>query len=146
MNILKNKNETEQKQKPAGLFKTGIRSRLGLVKLGSDWFWFFFYLGAGQGWSSSGPEDVDGSDDVLATDGTLAHPLAALGAGDHVTTLQQDAVDGRVHTDLTDVLLDTRGTAAAIVCRQHYVIKVTSISASVQRDVFKRPVLFRTTI
>lgn len=62
----------------------------------------------------SGPEDVDGSDDVLAADGTLAHPLAALGAGDHVTTLQQDAVDGRVHTDLTKVLLQTRRTAAGL--------------------------------
>lgn len=62
----------------------------------------------------SGPEDVDGSDDVLAADGTLAHPLAALGAGDHVTTLQQDAVDGRVHTDLTEVLLQTRRTATGL--------------------------------
>lgn len=61
----------------------------------------------------SGPEDVDGSDDVLAADGTLAHPLAALGAGDHVTALQQHAVDGRVHADLTQVLLQTRRTAAA---------------------------------
>lgn len=50
---------------------------------------------------------MDGSDDILPADGTLAHPLAALGAGDHVTTLQQDAVDGRVHTDLTEVLLRT---------------------------------------
>lgn len=65
----------------------------------------------------SGPEDVDGSDDVLAADGTLAHPLAALGAGDHVTTLQQDAVDGRVHTDLTEVLLHTCRTAAARLWR-----------------------------
>lgn len=65
-----------------------------------------------SGLVSSGPEDVDGSDDILAADGTLAHPLAALGAGDHVTTLQQDTVDGRVHTDLTEVLLETFTTAA----------------------------------
>lgn len=67
---------------------------------------------------ASGPEDVDGSDDVLAADGTLAHPLAALGAGNHVTTLQQDAVDGRVHTDLTEVLLQTSRTAAAGLWRE----------------------------
>lgn len=54
---------------------------------------------------------MDGSDDVLPADGTLAHPLPALGAGDHVTALQQDAVDGGVHADLTEVLLHTSTTA-----------------------------------
>lgn len=63
----------------------------------------------------SGPEDMDGSDDVLAADGTLAHPLTTLGAGDHVTTLQQDAVDRRVHTDFTEVLLQTWTTTARLL-------------------------------
>lgn len=52
---------------------------------------------------------MDGSDDVLAAHGALAHPLSTLGAGDHVTALQQHAVDGGVHTDLTEVLLQTSG-------------------------------------
>lgn len=51
---------------------------------------------------------MDGSHDVLAADGTLAHPFAALCAGDHVTTLQQDTVNGTVHADLTEVLLLAR--------------------------------------
>lgn len=54
-------------------------------------------------------EHVDGPDDVLTTHRTFAHPLAALGAGDHVTALQQDAVDGGVHADLTQVLLQASG-------------------------------------
>lgn len=62
---------------------------------------------------------MDGSDDVLAADGTLAHPLTTLGAGDHVTTLQQDAVDGRVHADLTQVLLQTcRTPTSAVLWRE----------------------------
>lgn len=48
---------------------------------------------------------MHGSDHVLPADGALVHALAALGAGDHVATLQQNAVNGRVHADLTQVLL-----------------------------------------
>lgn len=54
---------------------------------------------------------MDCPDDVLAADGTLAHPLAALGAGDHVTAFQQNTVDERVHADLTQVLLHASGGA-----------------------------------
>lgn len=54
---------------------------------------------------------MDSPDDVLAAHRTLAHPLAALSAGDHVTAFQQDAVDGRVHADLTQVLLYASGGA-----------------------------------
>ena len=36
---------------------------------------------------------------VLPADGTLAHALAALGAGDHVPALEQDTVDDGVHAD-----------------------------------------------
>lgn len=48
---------------------------------------------------------MHGSDHILPTDGTLIHALAALGAGDHVTALQQDTVNGRVHADPAQVLL-----------------------------------------
>lgn len=72
------------------------------------------YLPVGRG--PSGPKHVDGSDDVLAADGTLVHPLSALGAGDHVSALQQDTVDGGVHADLTEVLLLTHAATGSI-CR-----------------------------
>jgi len=52
-----------------------------------------------------GLEDVDGPHNVLAADGALAHPLPALGAGDHVAALQQDAVDDGVHADPTQVVV-----------------------------------------
>lgn len=53
----------------------------------------------------SGSEDVHGAHHVLSTDGTLAHAFAALATRHHVATFQQYAVDGRVHADLTQVLL-----------------------------------------
>ncbi len=81
-----------------------------MVKLGSSGL--VGYTGrALPGWRSgsvhSGAEDVNSSHHILTADWTLAHPLAALGAGDHVTTFQQDTVNGRVHTDPTDVFLQT---------------------------------------
>lgn len=61
---------------------------------------------------------MDGADNVLAADRTLVHPLATFGAGNHVTTLQQDTVDGGVHADLTKVLLHScGGTVGAEPCR-----------------------------
>ena len=48
---------------------------------------------------------MHGSDHVLPADGTLVHALATLGTGDHVAALQQNTVDGRVHADPTQVLL-----------------------------------------
>lgn len=51
------------------------------------------------------PEDVHGSHYILPADGALAHPLPAFGAGHHVTTLQQHAVDDGVHADSTQVLV-----------------------------------------
>lgn len=53
----------------------------------------------------SGPEDVHSSDHVLPADGAFVHALAALGTRDHVAALQQNTVDGRVHADPTQVLL-----------------------------------------
>ena len=43
--------------------------------------------------------------DVLATDGTVGQSLPALCTCHHVTTLQQNAVNGSVHADLADVVL-----------------------------------------
>lgn len=48
---------------------------------------------------------MHGPHDVLAADGALAHPLPALGAGDHVAALQQDAVDHGVHADPAQVVV-----------------------------------------
>ena len=50
------------------------------------------------GWAS-GLEYMHSTHHVLPADGTLAHALAALGAGDHVPTLEQDTVDDGVHAD-----------------------------------------------
>lgn len=57
---------------------------------------------------SSRPEHMNGSDNILATDRTLVHPLAAFSAGDHVSTLQEDTLNRAVHADLTKVLLRVR--------------------------------------
>lgn len=50
-------------------------------------------------------EHVHGPYNVLSADGALAHPLAALGASDHVAALQQDAVDHSIHADPTQVII-----------------------------------------
>lgn len=48
---------------------------------------------------------MHGPYNVLSADGALTHPLAALGAGDHVAALQQDAVNHGVHADPTQVIV-----------------------------------------
>ena len=48
------------------------------------------------------PEDVDDARYVVAADGALGHALPTLRAGDHVTALEQDAVDDGVHADLAE--------------------------------------------
>lgn len=48
---------------------------------------------------------MNGSDNILTTDRTLVHPLAAFSAGDHVSTLQKNTVNRRVHADLTEEFL-----------------------------------------
>lgn len=50
-------------------------------------------------------EHMHGPYDVLSADGALAHPLAALGASDHVAALQQDTVDDGIHADPTQVII-----------------------------------------
>jgi hypothetical protein len=59
---------------------------------------------------ASGPEDVHCPYHVLSADGALAHALATLAAGDHVATLQQHTVNGRVHADPTEVLFLALGS------------------------------------
>lgn len=57
---------------------------------------------------TSRPEHMNGSDNILATDRALIHPFATFSAGDHVSTLQQNTVNGTVHADLTKILLQIR--------------------------------------
>lgn len=55
--------------------------------------------------SASGLEHVHGAHHILPADGTLAHALAALGAGDHVATLEQDTVDDGIHADTAQAVI-----------------------------------------
>lgn len=59
---------------------------------------------SGRTWAS-GLEHMHGAHHVLPADGTLAHALAALGAGDHVPTLEQDTVDDGVHADTAQAVI-----------------------------------------
>lgn len=62
-------------------------------------------------------EDVHGPHDVLPADRTLVHPLAALGAGDHVTALQENAVNHSVHADPAEVVVVDRQWTLLAVCK-----------------------------
>lgn len=64
-----------------------------------------------------GLEDVHGPHDVLSADRTLVHPLATFGAGDHVATLQEDAVDHGVHADPAEVVILNRQRTVLDVCK-----------------------------
>lgn len=57
---------------------------------------------------------MHGPHHILPADGTLAHPLSTFGAGDHVTTFQQHAVDDGVHADATKVLVRRQLSSDAI--------------------------------
>lgn len=61
-------------------------------------------------------EDVHSPDNVLAADGALAHPLATLGASDHVAAFQQDTVDDSVHADPTQVVVVVRQLHLLTLC------------------------------
>lgn len=63
-----------------------------------------------------GLEDVHGPHDVLPADRALVHPLAALGAGDHVAALEEHAVDHGVHADPAEVVVVDRQRAPLAVC------------------------------
>lgn len=64
-----------------------------------------------------GLEDVHGPHDVLPADRALVHPLATFGAGDHVTTLQEDTVDHGVHADPAEVVILNRQWTVLAVCK-----------------------------
>lgn len=48
---------------------------------------------------------MNGPDDELAADRTLAHALPTFGASDHMAALQQHAIDDRVHADPAEVVV-----------------------------------------
>lgn len=65
-----------------------------------------------------GLEDMHGPDHKLPADGTFVHPLATLGAGHHVATLEEDTVDHRVHADPAEVvIMDCQGSLFT-VCKE----------------------------
>lgn len=53
---------------------------------------------------------------ILPADWALVHPLAALGAGDHVTALQEHTVDHSVHTDPAEVVIMDRQWTLLPLC------------------------------
>ncbi len=59
---------------------------------------------------------MHGPDDVLPADRALVHPLAALGAGDHVTALQENTVDHGVHADPAEVVVVDRQRTLLTIC------------------------------
>ncbi len=50
-------------------------------------------------------ENMHSPDNILSAYRAFAHALPAFSAGDHVTTFQQHAVNYRVHTDATQVVV-----------------------------------------
>lgn len=59
---------------------------------------------------------MHGPHDVLPADRALIHPLAALGAGDHVAALQENTVDHGVHADPAQVVVvDRQRTLLAVL-------------------------------
>lgn len=65
-----------------------------------------------------GLEDVHGPHDVLPADRALVHPLATLGAGHHVTALQENAVDHSVHADPAQVVVMDRQRTFLTICER----------------------------
>lgn len=61
---------------------------------------------------------MHGPHDVLPADRALVHPLAALGAGDHVTALQENAVDHSVHADPAEVVVLDRQRTLIPICKR----------------------------
>lgn len=50
-------------------------------------------------------ENMHSPNNVLSADRAFAHALPAFSAGDHVTALQQHAVNYRIHTDATQFVI-----------------------------------------
>lgn len=76
------------------------------------------------------PEDVHSSHYILPADGALAHPLPTFGAGYHVTTLQQHAVDDGVHADSTQVFIGGQLSPDTICWREEQIIFSSLVQAS----------------
>lgn len=51
-----------------------------------------------------GPEYMYAAYNVLPADGTLVHLFTAGGTGHHMAALQEDTVDGGIHTDSAEIL------------------------------------------
>lgn len=73
---------------------------------------------------------MHGPHHVLPADGALAHPLPAFGAGDHVATLQQDAVDDGVHADAAQVVVGGQLSPDA-ACGREVHFSVTAVKATI---------------
>lgn len=56
--------------------------------------------------------------DVLPADRAFVHPFAALGASDHVSTLQENAVDHGVHADPAEVVVVNRQWTVLPICER----------------------------
>lgn len=76
------------------------------------------------------PEDVHSSHYILPADGALAHPLPTFGAGYHVTTLQQHAVDDGVHADSTQVFIGGQLSPDTICWREEQISFSSLVQAS----------------
>lgn len=50
-------------------------------------------------------KDMHSPHNILPTDGALVHPFATFGAGDHVATLQKNAVNDSVHANSAEVVI-----------------------------------------
>lgn len=61
---------------------------------------------------------MHGPHDVLPADRAFVHPLATFGASDHVSTLQENAVDHSVHADPTEVVVMNRQRTVFTVCER----------------------------
>lgn len=55
---------------------------------------------------------------ILSADWAFIHPLATFGAGDHVTTLQQNAVDHSIHADSAKVVIMNRQWTVLTICKR----------------------------
>lgn len=63
-------------------------------------------------------EDVHSPYNILPADRTFIHPLATLGAGHHVPTLKENAVDHGIHTDPAKVVIRDCQRSLFTVCKE----------------------------
>jgi len=72
---------------------------------------------------------VHGPHYILPADGALAHPLSTFGAGYHVTTFQQHAVDDGVHADATQVIISRQLSFDTICGWKTVILQLKWVSA-----------------